>query len=89
MDLKKYPSVKILNQLPYKDSLYETALVTINDELVNLFLNGKIKYNHINQQMNKILNSYQIKKFKKKLPTDISKVINANKIIRSKINILK
>ena len=30
--------------LPKKNSLFETVLVTVNDEVVQLFLNGKIKF---------------------------------------------
>ena len=37
--LKNFPSVKILKELPHTSSLYETILVTINDELVKKFLN--------------------------------------------------
>ena len=38
---KQFPLIKIINQLPESDSLFETILVTINDELVKLFLNKK------------------------------------------------
>ena len=34
----KFPVVDILNKLPQKDSLFETILVSANDEFVNLFL---------------------------------------------------
>ena len=40
---KLFPSIKILNFLKNKNSLYETVLVSANDELV-LFLNGKIGF---------------------------------------------
>ena len=35
---KKYPLIKILKEVPSKNTLFETLLVSINDELVNLFL---------------------------------------------------
>ena len=49
VQLKKFPVLKILNLLPSKSSLFETALVTANDELVNLYLKNKIKYNDISK----------------------------------------
>jgi 1-deoxy-D-xylulose-5-phosphate reductoisomerase len=89
IDYKKFPSVRLLNHLPLKDSLFETALVTINDKLVNLFLEGKIKYDEVNVKMNKILNRLEIKLLKKKLPSTISNVINTHKFINFKINSFK
>ena len=89
VDYKKFPSVKLLNHLPSKDSLFETALVTINDKLVNLFLEGKIKYDEVNVKMNKILNRLEIKLLKKKLPSTISNVINTHEFINSRINSYK
>ena len=89
IDYKKFPSVKLLNHLPSKDSLFETALVSINDKLVNLLLEGKIKYDEVNVKMNKILNRLEIKLLKKKLPSTISNVINTNEFINSRINSYK
>ena len=46
---ERYPSIKILENLDNRDSLYETAIVSANDELVNLFINKKIKFNEISK----------------------------------------
>ena len=89
IDFRKFPCVKLLNKLPQKDSLFETALVSVNDKLVNLFLEGKIKYNDVNLIMSKILNRMEIKKLKKKLPSTISNVINTHEFINFKINSFK
>ena len=62
---------------------------TINDELVNLFLQGKIKYSSINKKMNIMLNHSGIKKLKKKLPTNVSNVINTSKFVRKLMNLSK
>ncbi len=86
---EKFPSLKILNILPSKDSLFETALVSANDELIKLFLEKKINYTDINTYMFKILNSNDVKKLKKKLPTNISEIINTSVYIKNKINSLK
>ena len=53
VDLKKYPSVKILKLVPKKDTLFETLLVSANDELVRLFLKNKINYDDIYIKLNK------------------------------------
>ncbi len=88
IDDKKFPSIKILNILPKNDSLFETALVSANDELVKLFLVKKISYTDLNIKLMKLLHSQKVKKLKKKLPTNISEVINTSKYIKSKINSL-
>ena len=41
-DLKKFPLLKIIKKLPKNQSLFETILVSANDELVKLFLKQKI-----------------------------------------------
>jgi len=85
---KKFSSVKILKNLPLKNSLYETALVAANDELVKLFLNKKINYSDISNQIIKILSINEFKKLKKILPTKVSDVINTSEIVRKKIELL-
>ena len=89
IDYKKYPSVKIIKNLPKNDSLFETALVSINDILVKKFLEKKINYNDIASKMSKMLKNPEINKLKKILPTHVSEVINTNENIFSKIKSLK
>ena len=55
VDEKKYPMIKILNMLPQKESLFETVLVSSNDELVDQFLNKKIGFMDIYYKLNKFL----------------------------------
>ena len=71
LDLKEinyniFPLVNILKKLPNKISLYETVIVTINDYLVDLFLNKKISY--------KQLQNFQLKFAKKRLFTKYKKI---------------
>ena len=84
----KYPSVNIIKKLPNESSLYETALVTANDEFVKLFLNKRIKYNDIYDHIIKIINQKEFKNLKKFLPTKISDVINVSKSVKSKIQLM-
>ena len=86
IDQKKFSSVKILKKLTNKSTLYDTALVAANDELVKQFLEKNIKYNQINLKLFKIINSKDVRKLKKILPTKVSEVINTSKHVRSKVN---
>lgn len=86
--LAKFPLIKILKLVPNKESLYETAIVSANDELVKLFLNKKISYNQISTMMNKIINRKDFVKLKKKVPRNISDVISTSIIVRDKINLI-
>ena len=51
VDTKRYPIVKLLKILPNNHTLFDTILVTINDELVNLYL----KKNKIHWYIKKII----------------------------------
>ena len=84
LDFKKinkkiFPLINILKILPNKNSLYETALITINDFFVNKFLEGKISYNFMVKSIYKNANSHEFKKLrniKVKNLTQIEKTID-------------
>ncbi len=82
---QKYPYVKIINRLPKTSSLYETVLVTANDEFVRLFLDKKIKYSDIINKTLRIINRKEFTKLKKILPRNISDVITTSKIVKDRI----
>ena len=86
VDYKKFPLVKTLKNLPENNSLFETVIVSANDELVNLFLKKKIKYTDINDKLTKIINKNEFKKLKKIVPSRVSEVIKLNNYVRLKIN---
>ncbi len=81
---KRYPSITILKSLSSKISLYETVLVSANDELVNMFLNGEIKYTDIIINLKKILRLNVFKKFKKKSPENHKELIKLSNFVRLK-----
>ncbi len=85
VNLKRYPSVKILKYLPHKFSLFETVLVSANDELVNLFLKKQIKFIDISKRLLNILRSRKFKKFKALQPKKIDDIIKLNSYVRSVI----
>lgn len=81
----QFPSLRIINEFQFKnDSLYETVLVSANDELVNLFLNEKIKFLEISKNLIRILKLKEFKKLKSKKPSNIDQIVNLNKYVRLK-----
>ncbi len=85
VNLKKFPLVKILKTLTNKTSLFETILVSVNDKLVELFLNNKIKFTDISKKMNKILNLYSLKKYKKIKPKSFEEIMKINIKIKNEV----
>jgi 1-deoxy-D-xylulose-5-phosphate reductoisomerase len=85
VDKKKYPLTKIIKKLPLNDSLFETILVSANDELVNQFLEKKIKFIDINRLLIKFLNNKKYTKFKHIVPKNISEIMELNNYVRLKI----
>ncbi len=69
-----FPLVKVLKNLPEKISLFETVLVTINDHLVELFLDKKIKYNQLQTLLIKLLKNKIFRKYKKLKPKKIQDI---------------
>ena len=88
VNLKKFRLVHILKILPDNTSLFETILVSINDKLVDLFLNNKIKFTDISIKMNKILNLNRLKKFKNVKPKNIEEIIKMNTKIKNEVDYL-
>ena len=85
VDLRKFPLTKIIKKLPSKDSLFETVIVTINDELVRLFLDKKISYLTLTSKLFKLIHKREFVKYKFIEPKKITDILNLNKIIKSKI----
>ena len=84
----KFPLIKVLKMLPENTSLFETILVSINDKFVELFLRNEIKFTDISKKMNKMLNLYSFKKYKKIKPKNIEEIIRMNTKIKNNIGYL-
>ena len=65
VNMNQFPLVKILNKLPKFNSLYETAIITINDHFVYSFLKKELSYNKMIKMINKFCNHKDILKFKR------------------------
>ncbi len=86
IDLKRFPSLKIIKNLPKQFSLFETVLVAANDELVNLFLKKQIKFTDISKILLKILKAKKFTKYKQLKPKKIDDIIQLNRYVRSVIS---
>ena len=80
----KYPSTKILNKISNINSLFETVLISSNDELVDLYIKNKIKFLQINKILLKILNNKKYSSMIIKKPNKISDIVNLAKEVRLK-----
>ena len=85
-DNKRFPVLKILKKIPNYNSLLETILVSANDELVNLFLKGKIKYPLIHTILNRIVNKKRFKRYRKIKVKNIEQIYRLSKEVRLIIN---
>jgi len=85
-DVKRYPSIKILNNLTNKDSLFETVIVSANDKLVDLFLKNKITFNQISTILLKIIKMNEFVKFKTIKAKNIDQIVKLNGYVSLKIN---
>ena len=84
IDLIRYPSVKILKKINNNNTLFETLLISANDELVDLYIKNKIKFTEINIYLRKILNNKKYSKLTTKKPKKISDIINLSEEVRLK-----
>ncbi len=88
VDKKKFPLIKILKNIPEFNSLFETALITINDYFVYEFLNKKINFEKMIFLINKISNLREFQKFKKIKPKNIKEIYNLRDYVSFKIKSL-
>ena len=89
VDKKKFPLIKILDNFQDIDSLYETAVITINDFFVNRFLKKKINYYQMIFLIKKFCNHNDFLKFRKKRVNKINDIIKTKDYVLFKLNKLR
>jgi 1-deoxy-D-xylulose-5-phosphate reductoisomerase len=89
VDINKFPVVKIINNIPDKHSLFETIIVSANDKLVDMFLDGKIHFIDISRILMKFMNYKKFQKYKLISPKNINEIINLSDYVSLKINSLR
>ena len=82
VNTKFFPVVNILKKLPNKISLYETVIVTINDLLVDQFLNKKITYKQLQDLLVKLTKKKLFTKYKKLKPKKFEDII----LVKNKVS---
>ena len=87
-DIKRFPSLNILKMITKKITLFETVLVSANDQLVELFLEGKINFLDITIFLKKILRMKIFVKYKKRSPKNYNELINLSNYVRLKTRTL-
>ena len=85
----KFKLINIIKILPENSSLFETVLVSLNDELVSLFLKNKIKYHQITDLLLKLTKLNEFQKYKRKKVKKIEDIIELNKYVRLKVRALR
>ena len=85
VDKKRFPAIKVLNNITGIDSLFETVIVSANDALVHLFLNKKIKFTEISMLLLKILKSGKFTVYKRRYPQKLSQITDLAKYVSLKV----
>ena len=88
VDPKQYPLINILKKIPKNETLFETILVSVNDELVKLFLKEKISFDDISIFLIRILNSKIFSKYRLKKVNNFREIQKLNEFVRLKTNTL-
>ena len=86
VNIKKFPSVDLLKEMPDKDTLFDTILVVANDQFVSFFIKKEIKFTDIAKKLKEFINRSEIKKYKNISPNNINDIINLSNYIKQKIN---
>jgi len=84
INLKKFPSLNILKYLPNKISLFETVIVSCNDELVDLFLKKRINFWSIHVILKILLNLKEFSKYKQISPNNSEQIYKLSEYVRLK-----
>ena len=84
VNLSKYPSIKVLNKINNNNTLFETVLVSANDELVDMYIRNRIKFLEINKYLFKILKYEKYSNLIRTKPKKISDIVNLSEEVRLK-----
>ena len=82
VDVKRYPITNTLRQFSNKVTLFDTVIIATNDELVEQFLNQKIKFVQISTFLEKIIKLPELIIYKDKTPNNINEIIDLNNYVR-------
>ena len=84
VDKKKFPSISFLKKISFECKLFDTVLISANDELVQMFLEKKINFLDIINNLKKIINLKQFNRYRYISPQNYRQIYNLNKYVRLK-----
>ena len=79
---------KILKNYPLTNTLFDTIIITINDNLVDLFLKKKISFIDISKNLLNLSKSKEFQKFKKIKPKNVDDIYNLKNYVSLKMTTL-
>ena len=88
VNTKKFPIIRLLKKITKENSLFDTVLVSVNDELVKLFLQNKISFFKISSKILHLTNSPLFSKFKHQKPKNLAQIEKLNEFVRLKTRTL-
>ena len=86
VDRQRYPLIEILDTLNNIDSLFETVIVSANDNLVNKFLKNEIKFTDISKRLIKFIKLKEFKRYNKITPKSVAEIEKLANYVSLKIN---
>ena len=89
VDVKKFPIIKILKEMPKKNTLFETILITVNDFFVYKFLDNKISFQELSKLIYKTVNLTEYRNYKKIKPKNIKEIYNLRDYVSLKLDKLR
>ena len=84
VNVKRFPSVKLINKCLNLDNLTPTIVNASNEVLVNLFLSKKIGFLDIVGTLSKILKDKDCKKYAIRKPNTVKDILEADSFARFK-----
>ena len=85
---KKFPVIKLLKKMSKTNNLFGTVLVSMNDELVSLFLKNKINFLDISSKICHLINLPVFSKYKLQKPINLAQIEKLNEFVRLKTRAL-
>jgi len=84
IDLTRYSSINLLKKINNNNTLFETVLISANEELVDLYIKNKINFLDINKNLIKILKYKKYSNLIKLKPKKISDITSLSEEVRLK-----
>ena len=85
VNIKKFPSIKLINKCLTLGLSVPTIVNASNEVLVSLFLSGKLDFLEIVKKINQILRDKEFKKYARRKPESIKDILIADNWARLKI----